>query len=455
MAFDYDLFVIGAGSGGVRASRMASQLGARVAVAEDRYLGGTCVNVGCVPKKLYVYASEFSKAFKESKNFGWHTEPAHFEWSVLRDNKTREISRLNDIYRNVLQNAGVILIEGRAEIVDAHSVKVGESIYTARYILVAVGGWPKRPEIEGGEYAIDSNQAFDLENFPKRALVQGGGYVAVEFAGIFNGLGAQTELVYRGPLFLRGFDNEIREFVAEEISRSGVDLSFNTDLQRIEKQNDGSMLVTLLNGETREVDLVFSAIGRVPLTENLGLENTAVERDLNGAIKVDDNFRTAEPSIYAIGDVINRVALTPVALAEGMSLARHLFGDQEVAMQYDNIATAVFCQPNIATLGFSEDQLIAKGVAHKVFTSIFRPLKNTISDSEQRNLMKLLVSTEDDKVIGAHMVGPDAAEIMQGVAIAIKAGATKKVFDETIGIHPSSAEEFVTMRVHQREFVPA
>lgn len=450
MEYDYDLFVIGAGSGGVRASRIASQLGAKVAVAEDRYLGGTCVNVGCVPKKLFVYASEYSKAAEDAAAFGWTSDKPQFDWLTLRDNKTTEIERLNGIYGNILDGAGVELINGRAEIVDPHTVRVGEKHYSAKYILVAVGGWPRKPSFPGSEYTTDSNEVFSMSSFPKRVLVQGGGYIAVEFAGIFNGLGAETELLYRGPLFLRGFDEEVRQFVAQEVARSGVMLSFNTDINEIRKQNDDSLLVSLNNGEQREVDAVFTAVGRVPKTEGLGLENTQVTFGPSGAIDVNNEFQTKEPSIYALGDVVGRKTLTPVALAEGMALARHLFDGQTVNLDYQNIATAVFCQPNIATVGLTEEEVAQSEVAYSVYTSEFKPLKNTVSGSEQRTLMKLVVDDTDDKVVGAHMVGPDAGEIIQGVAIAIKSGATKASFDATIGIHPTSAEEFVTMREVKR-----
>ncbi len=451
MAYDYDLFVIGAGSGGVRASRVASQLGARVAVAEDRYLGGTCVNVGCVPKKLFVYASEYSKAYKDAQNFGWSQAHPEFNWHTLRDNKTAEIERLNGIYGSILENAGVELINGHASILDPHTIQVGDKTFTSQYILIAVGGWPRKPSFKGAEYTINSNDIFSLEKFPKRILVQGGGYIAVEFAGIFQGLGVETELIYRGPLFLRGFDEEIREFVAKEVEKSGVKLSFHADIEGIEKNPDGSLKVLLNTMEEREVDAVFTAVGRDPKTDGLGLQNTNVQFKSNGAIEVDKNFRTAEKSIFALGDVIGRMALTPVALAEGMALARYLFDKEDVDLDYANIATAVFCQPNIATVGLSEHEASTRGRPFSVYTSEFKPLKNTISGSDQRCLMKLLVDKESDKVIGAQMVGPEAGEIIQGLAIAIKAGATKDDFDSTIGVHPTSAEEFVTMREAVRE----
>jgi len=335
--YDYDLFVIGAGSGGVRAGRIAAQLGANVAIAEDRYLGGTCVNVGCVPKKLFVYGSETSKSIKDAEGFGWTVDGVKFDWSTLRDNKTREIERLNGIYKSILDSAGVELVNGRAEIIDPHTVQVSDKSYSAKYILIAVGGWPRKANFPGSEYTIDSNDVFSLDSFPERVVVQGGGYIAVEFAGIFQGLGSNTELVYRGPLFLRGFDEEIRQFVAREIGNSGVRVSFDTDIERIEKLENGSLNVWLNNGEKRNVDMVFSAVGREPKTLGLGLENTRVTLGHGGKIDVDSNFRTDEESIYAVGDVIGRKALTPVALAEGMAVARHLFGGQAVKLSYENI----------------------------------------------------------------------------------------------------------------------
>ena len=446
MDFDYDLFVIGAGSGGVRCSRFASKLGAKVAVCEDLYLGGTCVNVGCVPKKLFVYASEFPNSFEGAQGFGWNLGNASFDWPTLRDNKTKEIERLNGAYNNVLGGAGVEIIHGRGVIKGPHEVEVDGKTYTTERILVAVGGWPRKPSFPGAEHTIDSNEVFYLETLPKRVLVQGGGYIAVEFAGIFNGLGCETELTYRGPLFLRGFDEEVREFVREEVAEKGVTLSFNTDIEKIDKQADGSLLVTLNNGETREVDAVFTAIGRTPKTQNLGLENTNVELGKNGSIIVDDNFQTAEPSIFALGDVIGRMELTPVALAEGMALANYLYRDTPIDLDYQNIATAVFCQPNIGTVGLSEEKAKELGHQVNVFTSRFKAMKNTLGGSSERTLMKIIVDADSDKVLGVHMCGEHAGEIIQGIAIAVKMGATKKDFDSTIGIHPTSAEEFVTMR---------
>ncbi len=453
--YDYDLFVIGAGSGGVRAARMAAGFGAKVAVAEDQYMGGTCVNVGCVPKKLYVYASQFSDAWRDAQGFGWSPSAPSFDWSVLRDNKKTEISRLNGIYVNLLENAGAEIYHARAKITGPNTVDVGGKTVTAERIVIATGGWPFVPEFPGSEHAITSNEVFDLDEFPKRVLVVGGGYIAVEFAGIFQGLGSDTRLMYRGELFLRNFDQEIREFVATEIARKGVNLDFNSNIERIEKQADGSLLATLIDGSTLETDMILYATGRKPNLYNLGLENVNVELDAKGYVAVDQNFQTSENNIYALGDVIGGAELTPVALAEGMALARHLYHadyqDKDCDMDYESIPTAVFCQPNIGTVGLSEEQAREKYGAIKVFTSSFRALKNTISGSEERTLMKLLVDQASDRVIGVHMVGPDAGEIIQGIAIAIKAGATKAVFDGTIGIHPTAAEEFVTMREATRD----
>ena len=444
--FDYDFLVIGAGSGGVRASRMASGLGAKVAVIEDSALGGTCVNVGCVPKKLFVYGSHFSEEFEAAEGFGWSVGNTEFHWPTLRDRKTSEIERLNGIYGNILGGAGVEIINGRGVISGPNSVMVGQQQYTAKYILVAVGGWPFVPEFPGSEHVISSNEVFYLEEFPKRALVVGGGYIAVEFAGIFAGLGAQTHQAYRGPMFLRGFDDDLREFVANEMQQKGVNLHFNSDVTEIVKNADGSLKVSFNNGEQIEVDCVMYATGRRAKTQGLGLENTNVEMRANGSIVVNENYQTAEPSIYALGDVIGGIELTPVALAEGMALAHNLFGEGGRKVDYDNIPTAVFSQPNIATVGLTEAQANEKYANVDVYKSEFKHMKHTLSGLPERTLMKIIVDRDTDKVLGCHMVGSEAGEIIQGLAVAIRAGATKAIFDSTIGIHPTAAEEFVTMR---------
>ena len=447
MTYDFDLFVIGAGSGGVRAARFAAGYGARVAVAESRYLGGTCVNVGCVPKKLLVYGAHCADEFEQAQGFGWTFGEATFDWPTLIANKNREISRLNGIYRNLLVGSGVTLLEGHARIIDEHSVELGGKRYSAKHILIATGGWPQIPEIPGHEYAIGSNEVFFLEQLPKRVLVVGGGYIAVEFASIFNGMGAKTSLLYRGELFLRGFDGAVRRHLQEELSKRGVDLQFNSDIARIDKQTDGSLLATLKDGRMLEADCVFYATGRRPMLDNLGLENARVQLDERGFIKVDEQYQTSTPSILAIGDVIGRVQLTPVALAEGMAVARRLFKPEQYRkVDYRMIPTAVFSLPNIGTVGLSEEQAKEEGYDIQIFESRFRPMKLTMTESQERTLMKLVVDTATDRVLGCHMVGPDAGEIVQGLAVALKAGATKQQFDETIGVHPTAAEEFVTMR---------
>ncbi|MDD2058886.1 glutathione-disulfide reductase [Pseudomonas sp. GD03860] len=451
MAHDFDLFVIGAGSGGVRAARFAAGFGAKVAVAESRYLGGTCVNVGCVPKKLLVYGAHFSDDFEQAAGFGWSLEDAQFDWGQLIANKNREIERLNGIYRNLLVNSGVTLLEGHAKLAGAHEVEVDGQRYSAKHILIATGGWPQIPDIPGKELAISSNEAFYLKELPKRVLVVGGGYIAVEFAGIFQGLGAKTSLLYRGDLFLRGFDGGVRTHLKEELEKRGLDLQFNSDIQRIDRQDDGSLKATLKDGRELLADCVFYATGRRPMLDNLGLENTGVELDPRGFIRVDDQYQTTEPSILAIGDVIGRVQLTPVALAEGMAVARRLFKPEQYRpVDYQNIPTAVFSQPPIGTVGLTEEQALEQGHQVQIFESRFRPMKLTLTHVQEKTLMKLVVDADTDRVLGCHMVGPDAGEIIQGLGIALKAGATKQQFDETIGVHPTAAEEFVTLRTPTR-----
>lgn len=447
MAYEFDLFVIGAGSGGVRAARFAAGFGAKVAVAESRYLGGTCVNVGCVPKKLLVYGAHFAEDFEQASGFGWSLGEANFNWATLIANKDREIHRLNGIYRNLLVNSGVTLMEGHAKITGPHEVEVNGQRHSAQHILIATGGWPQIPEIPGREHAISSNEAFFLKELPKRVLVVGGGYIAVEFAGIFHGLGAKTSLLYRGEMFLRGFDGAVRKHLHEELTKRGMDVQFNADIARIDKQPDGSLKATLKDGRELIADCVFYATGRRPMLDNLGLENTGVTLDKRGFVEVDDLYQSAEPSILAIGDVIGRVQLTPVALAEGMAVARRLFKPEQYrAVDYTMIPTAVFSLPNIGTVGLSEEQAIEDGHKVQIFESSFRPMKLTLTQCQERTLMKLVVDADTDKVLGCHMVGPEAGEIVQGLAIALKAGATKQHFDETIGVHPTAAEEFVTMR---------
>lgn len=449
--FDYDLFVIGAGSGGVRAARTAAATGARVAIAEDRYLGGTCVNVGCVPKKLYSYAAHFHDAFEDANGFGWQLPaPPSFDWATLRDNKSSEIQRLNQIYARLLDGAGVRLINGRARVVDAHCVEIAGETIKAEKILVAVGGWPWVPAFPGSEHALTSNEVFDLERFPTRFLVLGGGYIAVEFASIFNGLGSDSHLVYRGDLFLRGFDNEVREFTRDEMAKKGVKLHFGTNIERIDK-TETALRVTLTSGEVLEVDAVLAATGRKPNLSGLGLDALGVDLNADGSVQVNERFETSVPSILALGDITGGPELTPVALAEAMQMVEYHFGQCEPApLDYARIATAVFCHPNIGTVGLSEEQAREQYGTIRVYRTDFRPMKHTLSGSEERCLMKLIVDDASDVVVGAHMVGEEAGEVIQGIAIAVRAGLTKADFDATVGIHPTGAEEFVTLRTPTR-----
>ncbi len=445
-SYDYDLFVIGGGSGGVRAARIAAGLGARVGLCEERDLGGTCVTVGCVPKKLLVYGSMIAEELRDAAGYGWTVGEAAFDWPTLIANKNKEIERLNGVYGRMLEGAGVVVHEGRGVLIDGHTIEIGGARrLSADKILLAVGGWPMVPQIPGREHLITSNEAVFLPELPKRILIVGGGYIGAEFAGIFNGLGSRVTQIYRGPLFLRGFDDDVRAFVAEQMRGKGVDLRFDTDLVSVRPQ-EGALLATLSEGQALDVDCVLAATGRAPLTRNLGLEAAGVEVDARGAIVVDEEMRTSAPSIYAVGDVIDRVALTPVALGEGMALARNLFGGASGRVDYRDIPSAVFSQPNIGVVGLTEAQARAQYGDVTIFRSTFRPMKFTVSGRPERTLMKLVVDKASDRVVGVHMVGPDAGEIIQGLAVALKCGATKAQFDATIGIHPTAAEEFVTMR---------
>ncbi len=442
--YEYDLFTIGAGSGGVRASRFAAQLGARVAVAEDRDLGGTCVNLGCIPKKLLSYAAHYEEDFGDAAGFGWSMIQPTFSWQTLIANKNREIARLNGVYEKLLGDAGVTLLRGRATLVDAHTVEVAGQRIRARHILVATGGRPAKPELPGMAHAITSDEAFHLARLPVRVVVYGGGYIALEFASILNGLGAQVNLVYRGSRILRGFDADLGATLATEMTKKGVTLRLSTQISRIDRDDDG-LVVTLDDGTLLDADCVLAATGRTPNTAGLGLEAVGVEFDARGAVQVDENFRSNIPSILAIGDVIDRVQLTPVALAEGMFVAEHLFGGGRPAPSYENVATAVFSHPNVATVGLSEEEARARG-AVRIFRSRFKALRHTLSGRDEQTMMKIVVDAASDRVLGVHMVGEEAGEIIQGFAVALQCGATKAQFDATIGIHPTSAEEFVTMR---------
>ena len=442
---EFDLFVIGAGSGGVRAARMAAQRGVRVAVADDAPLGGTCVNLGCIPKKLYSFAAHYAEAFEESHGFGWQGAAPVFDWSALKANRALEISRLNAIYGKLLADAGAQVLRGRARVLSAGEVEVDGQRHRARNILVATGGRPVMPTFTGSELAITSNEMFDLAAFPEHLLVVGGGYIACEFASIFRGLGAQVTQLYRGDQILRGFDTDVTRFVGAEMRKKGVDLRTLSDVERIER--DGARLrVTLRDGSTQIADQVLYATGRHPNTAGLGLPEAGVQLAGNGAVRVDAHYATNVPGIHAVGDVIDRVHLTPVALAEAMALVDRLFGARERTVDYALIPTVVFTNPEVGTVGLSEAQARERFGAVRIFRSDFKALKHTLSGSTERTLMKLVVDAASDRVVGLHMVGADAGETIQGFAVALKAGATKAVFDATIGIHPTAAEEFVTMR---------
>lgn len=448
--YDYDFFVIGAGSGGVRASRMASTYGAKVGICEDYRVGGTCVIRGCVPKKLFVYASEYSSHFSDSKGFGWSGADQKFDWPALIAAKDKEIDRLNGLYIQTLANHNVDVIQARGKMLDAHTVELvsedGTRTVTADKILIATGGWPQMPDIPGIEHAITSNEAFHLEELPKKMAIVGGGYIAVEFAGIFNGMGVDMHLLYRGIQILRGFDLEIAGKLNEEMSKKGVNVRVQTNVTEITKTDEG-LLLSLTDGSTLAVDAVMYATGRVPNSKNMGLEELGVEMEANGAIIVDDNFKSSVDNIFAVGDVTGKIQLTPIAIREGAALAATQFNDTPTLVNYDNIPTAVFSQPSIGTIGLTEEQAVEKfGQDVKVFRSEYRSMKFTLSGRPERSLMKLIIQESTDIVIGVHMIGPDSAEIAQGIAIAMKCGATKAQFDATVALHPSSAEEFVLMK---------
>ncbi len=444
--YDYDLFVIGVGSGGVRAARMSAQYGARVATAEEKYMGGTCVNVGCIPKKLFVYASHYRDDFSEARGYGWLSQQPDFNWSTLLANKDKEILRLNGIYEGLLEGAGVTHFNGRARILDAHTISIGDQEVTTDKILIATGGWPTKQKIPGAEYIITSNEAFYLDTLPERALILGGGYIAVEFAGIYAGLGVQTELAYRGPLFLRGFDDDVRGLVRSELEQKEIKLSFNSTLASVESTPTGVLRATFEDGRVIETDVILAATGRKPAVADLGLETVNVAQRENGAIIVNDQYQTSEPNIFALGDVTDRIQLTPVAIQEAMCFASTQFAGKPLVMDYSDIATAVFCQPNIATVGLTEAEARSQYPAVRIYRSQFRPLKHPLSGSREQSLMKVVVDEATDRVVGIHMVGAEAGEIIQGLAVAMKAGVTKAMMYQTVGIHPTAAEEFVTMR---------
>ena len=446
-SFDYDLFVIGAGSGGVRAARIAARHGAKVAVAEEYRVGGTCVIRGCVPKKLFVYASKFAEEFEDAMGFGWTTDKVTFDWATLIENKDKEIDRLNKAYIRNLEGAGAELILERAVVEDAHTVKLASGAkVTARHILVATGATPFVPRhLPGHELAITSNEAFHLERLPSRIVIVGGGYIAVEFAGIFSGLGVETILVYRGEQILRGFDEDLRSHLANEMRKKGIEIRLKCDVAKIERSGDG-VRVTLNDGTGFGAGQVMFATGRIPNVTGLGLDVAGVELTPHMAVKVDAVSKTNVDSIYAVGDVTNRVNLTPVAIREGHAFADTVFGGKPVEVDHSMIATAVFSQPEIGTVGLTEEQARQGFKSVDIYKTSFKPMKHTLSGRDERMLMKLVVDGDSDRVLGCHICGPDAGEMAQLLGISMRLGAKKSDFDATMAVHPTAAEELVTMR---------
>jgi glutathione reductase (NADPH) len=445
--YDFDLFTIGAGSGGVAASRRAGSYGARVAICEDNRIGGTCVHRGCVPKKLLVYGAHFRHDFEDAAGFGWSLSEPGFDWKKLQAAKDKELERLDGVYRRLLRDSGVQLIEGRGRVVDGHTVEVNGQRYTAERILVATGSRPFLPEVPGIEHVISSDGALNLPELPNRIAIVGGGYIGVEFAGIFNALGAKVMMLIRGDTVLRGFDDDIRSMLTQEMRKKGIDLRPETFIRDIEKRPDGTLSLLTRMGDTLEVDAVLYATGRVPNTQGLGLAEVGVRLDERGAIEVDEWSRTSVESLYAVGDVTDRINLTPVAIAEGRALAETLFHDNPTKMDHTGVASAVFSQPPVGTVGCTELEARERhGNKIDVYVSNFRPMKHTLSGRDERTMMKVIVERDTDRVLGFHMVGADAPEIIQGLAVALKCGVTKKLLDTTVGIHPTAAEEFVTMR---------
>ena len=448
--YDYDLITIGGGSGGVRASRFSAQrYGKKVAIIENLRIGGTCVMRGCVPKKLLVYGAHFAHDFEDAAGYGWSVNGSKHDWPKLMAAKQKELNRLEDVYHRLLREAGVHEITGTGKLIDAHTVDVNGKTYTAEHILIATGGWPVLPDVPGIEHAITSNEALDLEDLPKRIVIVGGGYIAVEFAGIFSALGAEVTVIIRGDNILRGFDQTMRDALRDEMQKTGINVMSGCQVKSIEKTASGYSL-RLDQVDMLETDLVMYATGRAPNSKGIGLEEAGVKLDRNGAIVVDEYSKTSVDSIYAIGDVTDRIQLTPVALAEGMAFARTIYDGKPTSVSYENVPSAVFSQPPISTVGLTEEDA-RKNHKVAIYQSRFRPMKHTLSGRDEHSVMKLIVDKETDKILGAHMMGADAPEIIQGIGIAVKAGATKADFDATIGIHPTAAEEFVTMREPLRE----
>jgi len=443
--YDFDMITIGAGSGGVASSRRSGSYGARVAICEELRVGGTCVLRGCVPKKLLVYGAQFADAFADAAGFGWTVPLPSFDWSALIAAKDKEIGRLSEIYIGMLKNSGVEIIDGHAAVVDPHTVEVAGRNYTAENILIATGSWPETPDIPGIEHVISSNEALDLERLPRRIVIVGGGYIAVEFAGIFNGFGSEVVEIIRREQVLRGFDEDLRVHLGEEMRGRGIDLRSSTQVGRIDKTPGGYRVTTNAGGRI-ETDCVMYATGRKPNTKRLGLAEIGVEMTENGAVVVDEWQRSTVKNIYAVGDVTDRINLTPVAIAEGRAIAETLFNDNPIRMDHSDVPSAVFSNPPIGTVGLSEDAARRRYSEIDIYQTRFRPMKNTLSGRAERTFMKLVIDAATERVVGCHMLGPDAPEIIQGLAVAVKCGATKRQFDQTIGIHPSAAEEFVTMR---------
>lgn len=445
--FDFDLFVIGAGSGGVRASRIAASHGARVAVAEEHRVGGTCVIRGCVPKKLLVYGSHFAEDMEDAQRFGWNTQGATFDWNVLRNNVAAEVNRLEGLYGQTLGGNNVEIFRERAVVTGPNNVRLaGGRDISASHILIATGAWPSVPEIPGAGHGITSNEVFSLPSLPKRAIIVGGGYIANEFAGIFNELGVDVTLVTHGDRILRSYDNEIVDRLVDISRDKGIDIRFDFPLQSIEKREDGSLILTAKSGEALGADLLLWAIGRTPHSKGLGLEKAGVELAADGSIKVGDDSRTNVPSIYAVGDVTNRVQLTPIAIREGHAFADSVFGNNPRTVNYGCIPTAVFSNPPIASVGMTEIEARKKHGDVRVYRSDFRAMKNVLADRNERALYKMIVAGAEERVVGLHLIGPDSGEIMQAAAVAVKAGLTKQDFDDTVALHPSMAEELVLMK---------
>lgn len=446
-SYDYDLFVIGAGSGGVRASRVAASLGARVAVAEEHRIGGTCVIRGCVPKKLLVYGSHFAEELQDAAHYGWSIEGMKFDWATLRDTVLRDVDRLEQAYTNTLDTNKVEHFHERATITGPHGVKLasGKEV-SAKYILVATGAWPVLPQFEGVEHCITSNEVFHLPELPKRIVIQGAGYIAMEFAGVFNALGCQVTVVNRSDAILRGYDEQLRDRLLQITMARGIQYRFNCPLTQVQKQADGSLMVTAGNQDPFPADVVLIATGRRPKTDGLGLESAGIAIGPKGEIPVDDHSMTACESIYAVGDVTDRVQLTPIAIREGHAVADALFGTEKRTIDYSSIPSAVFSQPPIAAVGLTEGEARNTYGNIKVYSSDFRPMKNVFAGRHERGLYKLVVDANTDKILGIHMIGPDSPEILQAAAIAVRAGLTKADFDATVALHPSMAEELVLMR---------